>query len=216
MLSTLAIPRGLQLATNKFLGRSKAADNLSLRIGEQIMASTSADSAAASQRPMTTVPRVGVGVVCLRPPRVAGGEVEVLMIQRGTEPSKGLWTFPGGKLELGESIVGCAIRELREETGITLRCATQPPTPETTHLGSPLTIAQNLETPVAFTAVDCVVRHPEDNTCAFHYAIIEVAGVPEDPDAPIKAADDAADAAWVAVSSVRNMDVPENCDVVAE
>ena len=82
--------------------------------------------------------------------------------------------FLSPALHSGESIIGCAIRELKEETGITLRCAAKPPTRETTHLGSPLTVSENLETPVAFTAVDCVVRHPEDNACAFHYAIIEV------------------------------------------
>ena len=35
----------------------------------------------------------------------------------------GKWCFPGGSLELGESLVECAVRETLEETGIRLRNA---------------------------------------------------------------------------------------------
>lgn len=41
-----------------------------------------------------------------------------LLIQRGREPNKGHWSFPGGKIHLGESILNAAKRELHEETGI--------------------------------------------------------------------------------------------------
>ena len=30
------------------------------------------------------------------------------------------WVFPGGKLDVGEKLVSCATRELREETGIVI------------------------------------------------------------------------------------------------
>jgi 8-oxo-dGTP diphosphatase len=42
----------------------------------------------------------------------------VLLITRGIDPYKGWFAFPGGNLEPNESIVECAVRELREETGI--------------------------------------------------------------------------------------------------
>jgi 8-oxo-dGTP diphosphatase len=42
----------------------------------------------------------------------------ILVIKRGTEPAKGKWSVPGGKLELGESVHDCAIREALEETGV--------------------------------------------------------------------------------------------------
>jgi 8-oxo-dGTP diphosphatase len=43
---------------------------------------------------------------------------EVLLHQRVKDPNKGLWVAPGGKLEPDESPTECAIREMREETGL--------------------------------------------------------------------------------------------------
>lgn len=45
----------------------------------------------------------------------------VLLIQRGHEPGLGLWTIPGGRVELGESLAEACVRELREETGLEVR-----------------------------------------------------------------------------------------------
>jgi ADP-ribose pyrophosphatase YjhB (NUDIX family) len=46
---------------------------------------------------------------------------KVLLIKRAYDPYKGLWTLPGGRLEPGESIEQCAIREIAEEIGVTIR-----------------------------------------------------------------------------------------------
>ena len=45
-------------------------------------------------------------------------EPKVLLIQRGFDPYKGCWAFPGGFMNIDETTEQCAIRELEEETGL--------------------------------------------------------------------------------------------------
>ena len=49
-------------------------------------------------------------------PRDAEGNV--VLLRRGFDPGAGLWTFPGGFVDLGESVTEAAIRETREEIGV--------------------------------------------------------------------------------------------------
>ncbi len=42
----------------------------------------------------------------------------VLLVQRGREPDRGKWGFPGGLVEVGETAPEAALRELAEETGL--------------------------------------------------------------------------------------------------
>ena len=48
------------------------------------------------------------------------GQIYVLLIKRGNEPYKGYWAFPGGFLNMDETVARCAERELEEESGIVL------------------------------------------------------------------------------------------------
>ncbi len=43
---------------------------------------------------------------------------EVLLVRRGRAPSRGLYAFPGGRIEPGETVEEAARRELIEETGL--------------------------------------------------------------------------------------------------
>ncbi|MBO5627459.1 MAG: NUDIX hydrolase [Aeriscardovia sp.] len=61
-------------------------------------------------------PRPAVTADCIVITREA--EPKVLLIQRGNEPFKGGWAFPGGFMNMDETTEQCAIRELEEETGL--------------------------------------------------------------------------------------------------
>ena len=60
-------------------------------------------------------PIVAVLAVVLRG---EGSATRALIVQRAQQPNAGRWGFPGGVLELGETVGGGAMRELLEETGV--------------------------------------------------------------------------------------------------
>ena len=52
---------------------------------------------------------------------VVDNKDQVLLVKRSVEPKKGFWCLPGGFMELGETPEKAALRELKEETGLTGR-----------------------------------------------------------------------------------------------
>jgi ADP-ribose pyrophosphatase YjhB (NUDIX family) len=56
-------------------------------------------------------PQVAVGAVVLH-------EGRLLMVRRGREPARGLWTVPGGRVEHGEYLADALKREVLEETSL--------------------------------------------------------------------------------------------------
>ncbi|NOT33270.1 MAG: NUDIX hydrolase, partial [Candidatus Eisenbacteria bacterium] len=52
---------------------------------------------------------------------IVAGDDGVLLVKRRWEPAAGAWCLPAGFMEYGETPEHCAVRELREETGIEAR-----------------------------------------------------------------------------------------------
>lgn len=90
----------------------------------------------------------------------------VLLIERGREPYKGKWALPGGFIDMDESLETACLRELQEETGITIKEVTQ------------------------FKAFGAVNRDPRHRTIS----VVFYAFIGEEQ--PAQAGDDAAKAKW--------------------
>ena len=65
------------------------------------------------QREFPEVPLVGVGAIIIEDGRV-------VLVKRAHPPLQAEWSIPGGVLEVGELVRDAAIREAREETGLTV------------------------------------------------------------------------------------------------
>jgi len=117
-------------------------------------------------------------------------EGRTVLVRRANPPDAGLWGFPGGKIEYGETIKAAAFRELLEETGV---------------VGE----AQNV-----LTTLDVLVRS-DDGTLQQHYILIAVrcrwiTGHP-------MAGDDALEAQWFPIADLcpDKLTMSADVDIVA-
>ena len=62
------------------------------------------------------IPTVAVSLAAMHP--VSG---KFLLVRRARPPAEGLWAFPGGRVEFGETLAEAALREMHEETGLHAR-----------------------------------------------------------------------------------------------
>jgi ADP-ribose pyrophosphatase YjhB (NUDIX family) len=58
--------------------------------------------------------------ILVRPTGVLIEDNRILVVKQWVTPSRG-WSLPGGRLEAGETIEECLVREMREETGLEIR-----------------------------------------------------------------------------------------------
>ena len=65
------------------------------------------------QREFPETPLVGIGAIIIENARV-------VLVKRAHPPLQAEWSIPGGVLEVGELVREAAIREAREETGLTV------------------------------------------------------------------------------------------------
>ena len=115
-------------------------------------------------------PRPAVTADCIVITKEA--DAKVLLIQRGDEPFKGCWAFPGGFMNMDETTEQCAIRELEEETGLKVI--------ELHQIG-------------AYSKVD---RDPRGRTITVAYLVVI------DKPLPVIGQDDAAKAEWWPLSTL--------------
>jgi ADP-ribose pyrophosphatase YjhB (NUDIX family) len=119
-------------------------------------------------------PRLGAIAVVRR-----GGQV--LLAQRSKGGYIGRWGFPGGHVERGETVVEAAMRELREETGVTA------------------------EPKGVLTVLDEIGRN-DAGVVQWHYVLIAVLADWRSGEAV--AADDAADVRWVTLADITSGILP--------
>jgi 8-oxo-dGTP diphosphatase len=60
-------------------------------------------------------PKVAVGTIIRTP------DEQLVLVRRAIEPGYGLWVFPGGYVDRGETLTSAAVREAREECGLEVR-----------------------------------------------------------------------------------------------
>lgn len=117
-------------------------------------------------------PLVGVGGVVFN-----GGKV--LIVKRGSEPSYGRWSIPGGLVNLGETAAEACAREVAEETGIIVK------------VGEVVDVCDYIE-------------RDDDGRVRFHYVIIDFLAEPVG--GSLRAGSDALDAKFVDVEELMNYD----------
>ncbi len=118
-------------------------------------------------------PLVGVGAIVQKGNRI-------LLIRRANEPGRGLWSIPGGLVEVGESLREAAKREVEEETGIEVE------------IGDLLDVMEN------------IIRD-ENGRVRFHYVLIDFRARPISEDMELSPSSEALEARWFTPEEMKNI-----------
>ena len=125
-------------------------------------------------------PVVGVGAIILDGNRV-------LLIRRANAPLQGVWSIPGGRLDLGETLTEGLRREIREETGLRIEIVDQ------------------------VEVFERIMRDGDDRV-QYHYVLIDY--LCEPAGGVLRAADDADDARWVEQDEMAELTMTEGTPAV--
>ena len=128
------------------------------------------------QRHYPSQPLIGVGAIIMN-------RNKMLIVKRANEPAKGLWSVPGGVVELGEQLHEALKREVKEETGL--------------EVSEP-------------RLVDVVnyIRFGEKDGVKYHYVIIDY--IVTSKGGKVNAASDADDLKWVPFQEVEKYNLTES------
>ena len=127
-------------------------------------------------RSYPSAPMVGVGVI------VFNSEKKVLLVKRGNEPSKGLWSLPGGMIELGERVREAGIREVKEECNI------------------------DIEPENVVSVVDLILEDSAGKV-KYHYILIDY--LAKFIGGELISRSDVMDANWFSKAQIADLDIPE-------
>ena len=113
---------------------------------------------------MFELPQIAVGAV------VFNSAGDILLVKRKNEPSKNMWTIPGGRIQAGETLKQAVEREIFEETALKIKAGE---------------ITYTFE----------LIEKKDDGEIKFHYIIIDfdadyISGEPQ-------ADDDALETGWI-------------------
>ena len=125
------------------------------------------------QRQYPSQPLIGVGAIIMN-------RNKMLIVKRANEPAKGLWSVPGGVVELGEQLYEALKREVKEETGLEV----------------------DIERLVA--AVDNIV-FDEEGRIQYHYVLLDYLCRPRG--GALKAAGDVHDIQWVPLEALQSLPI---------
>jgi 8-oxo-dGTP diphosphatase len=128
------------------------------------------------QREFPKFPLVGVGAIIIEGDRV-------VLVKRAHPPIQGHWSIPGGVLEVGEMVREAAIREAREETGLTV------------------------EPGELLGVYDRILRDP-DHRVQYHYVLIDF--LCRRRGGELRAASDAAEVRWFTREELATLNLAED------
>ncbi|HET9304964.1 MAG TPA: NUDIX hydrolase [Candidatus Sulfotelmatobacter sp.] len=134
------------------------------------------------KREFPELPLVGVGAIIIQNDRV-------VLVKRAHPPIQGQWSIPGGVLEVGELVREAAIREAREETGLSVEPADL--------LG----------------VYDRILRNQEQRV-QYHYVLVDFLCRPVGGE--LQAASDAAEVRWFAREELPALKLAEDTQEVIE